>query len=104
MTRIELQKIPMFQTATIAQAVQDDGAGPYIKQCLLKCYAGDYGKMPEEDTAANNEELEAGEGHILARYEPGQGLDSDIYIDIHFSAANPEPDFNYGMIMYCNEW
>ena len=103
MTRLELQKIPMYQTAAIAQAAQD-GAGPYLIKCLLRCYAGDYGIMPEEDAAANNEELEAGEGHILARYEPGQGLDSDIYIDIHFSAANPEPDFNYGKIMYCNEW
>lgn len=103
MTRLELQKIPMYQTATIARAMQS-GAGSYLEKCLLRCYAGDYGELSEEDTAANNEELEAGEGHVLARYAPEQGLDGDIYIDIHFSESNPGQDFNYGMIMYCNEW
>ena len=104
MTRLQLQQIPMFQTAAISEAIKADGAAPYIMDCLLRCYAGDYGIVPAEDTAANNSELEAGEGHILAHYPAGRGLDSDIYIDIHFSESNPGEACNYGMVMYCHEW
>lgn len=104
MTRLQLQKIPIFQTAATAAAAEDPDTTQYILSCLLKCYAGDYGMMGQEDTAANNQELEAGEGHILARYPAERSLDSDIYIDIHFSESDPGQNSNYGMIMYCNEW
>ena len=103
MTRLQLQKIPMFQTRAIAEAAKDGATAQYILNCLLKCYAGNYGKIPEEDTEANNSELATGEGHILARYPAAENLDSDIYIDIHFSESEPGQNFNYGMIMYCSE-
>ena len=101
MNRLELQKIPIYQTRSIAEAQE---AAPYILNCLLRCYSGDYGIVPEEDTAANNHELEAGEGRILARYEAKEGLENDIYIDIHFSVSDKTEECNYGMIMYCDEY
>ena len=104
MTRLQLQKIPMFQTATIAAAAEDPETRNYIVSCLMKCYAGDYGIVPADDTEANNSELEAGEGHILAYYPAAAALDGEIYIDVHFSESNPGQDFNYGMVMYCHEW
>lgn len=104
MTRLQLQQIEMFQTATIAAAAADPETRNYIISCILKCYAGDYGIVPAEDAEANNSELEAGEGHILAHYPAAEELESDIYVDIHFSESNPGQDFNYGMVMYCNEW
>lgn len=63
MTRLQLQKIPMFQTAAIAAAAKEDGATPYIMDCLLKCYAGDYGIVPAEDTEA-----------IIPNLKPGRGI------------------------------
>lgn len=104
MTRLQLQQLPMFQTATIAEAAKDPATAQYVIDCLLRCYAGDYGKMPAEDAEANNKELEAGEGHILARYPAAAALDEEIYIDIHFSESKPGQGSNYGLVMYCTEW
>lgn len=105
MTRLQLQKISVFQTATVAEAAKDPKTAGYIQECLTRFYGGDYGpEIGEEDAAYNNAELEAGEGHALGRYPAAGTLTEDIYIDFHFSESEPGTDYNYGMILYRSEW
>ncbi len=105
MTRLQLQKIDVYQTAPIAEASKDPQTAAYILECLTRFYGGDYGpQIGEEDAAVNNEDLKRGEGHALGRYQAAAALAEDIYIDFHFSESNPGTDYNYGMILYCSEW
>ena len=105
MTLEDLRQIPLLQTRSIAEACgRDPRTKQYIFECLDRYFRGDYGEVPEEDFRYNNEDLEGGEGHILARYKPKFALDSDIYIETHFSISMPgNIDANNTMIMYCNE-
>lgn len=100
----DLQKIDLFQTRTIAEACQrKPEIHAYIMQCLARFFRGDYGAIGPEDTAYNNADLEAGEGHVLARYKARPGMEEDIYIEAHFSEEVPGIDANNIMIMYCSE-
>lgn len=60
--------------------------------------------IPAEDTDANNAELEAGEGRIVARYKAKYSLEDDIYIIACFSQEIPGIDANHVMIMYVTEY
>ena len=94
----DLKKLPTLQTRAIAEAAADPETGLYIVSCLNRFWGGDYGEICAEDTAANNADLEAGEGHILARYKQAGKLSGDIYIEAHFY----EPmlnDIEYSQIM-----
>lgn len=62
----------------------------YIVDCLMRLYAGDYGTIGQEDTDANNAELEAGEGRIVAHYEQKHKLTEDIFIIATFSKSMPD--------------
>lgn len=106
MTLEDLKKITVLQTRTIAETCKrSPDTHTYIVQCLTRFYKGDYGEICDEDTAANNSELDEGYGHVLARYKARHALESDIYIETHFDADmnNTEIDYNNTMIMYCNE-
>lgn len=103
MTLEQLKKYPAYQTATIAEALKDPDTLKYVFECLGRFFAGDYGEICQEDTDANNQDLEDGEGHILARYKKGGKLQSDIYIEAHFSESVPGLDANNIMIMYPSE-
>lgn len=90
-----------MQTRTIAEALEDAKTLDYILSCLARFYAGDYGEVPEEDTAANNDDLESGYGHILARYKQTEKLTGDIYIESHFDKDNLQNiDYTNTLIMY----
>lgn len=105
MTAADLQKNFTGQTRAIAEASTDPETAAYLRDCLLLMFSGMYGEIPAEDTAANNEELAAGEGRILARYKRQGKLTEDIYIIAYFSASNPgNIDFNNTMILYCSEY
>lgn len=105
MTFEDIKKIPLYQTSSIADASKrDPRTHNYIVECLNRFYSGDYGEVPEEDFEYNNQDLKEGEGHLLARYKAKFALDSDIYIETHFSESMPDNlDANNTMIMYCNE-
>lgn len=104
MTLTDLQKIPVYQTRTIAEACKDSPATHnYIVDCLHRFFTGDYGEVPQEDTDANNADLLDGEGHVLARYKARHKLEGDIYIEAHFSESMPGIDANNTMVMYCGE-
>lgn len=60
--------------------------------------------MGEEDTQANLEELEEGEGRIVARYEKAHKLETDIYIITYFSESMEGLDYNNTTILYINEY
>lgn len=83
-------------------------AGPvqreYIARCLDRFFTGDYGEIPPEDTAANNSELEAGAGRIIARYKPAEGMAEDFYIMAYFDQDRPEIDCNYTSVFYCSDY
>lgn len=105
MTLEDLKKIPLLQTALIAETA---GADPetlnYIIECLNRFYSGDYGEICAEDTEANNADLRAGYGHILARYEQKHSLTDDIYIEAHFDKDNlNDIDYTNVLIMYPDE-
>lgn len=103
----DVKNLPVMQTRAISTAqAQDEGqTHNYIVDCVHRLYAGDYGKICEDDTAANNAELDAGEGRIVARYEQRHDMTGDIYIIATFSKSMPDSiDANHIMIMYCNEY
>lgn len=107
MTLDDIKALPVMQTRGIAaDSSHDDGAThDYILRCLFKLFDGDYGKVPQEDTDANNAELAAGEGRIVARYEKRHDLTEDFYIIATFSASMPDSlDANHIMIMLCSEY
>lgn len=105
MTLEDLRAIPLYQTKGIAAACQKDAATlGYIMDCLQRFYAGDYGEIPAEDTESNNSDLQAGYGHILARYKAQHSLQSNIYIEAHIDKDLPgNLDANNTLVMYCGE-
>ena len=106
MTLDDVTKIPVLQTRTIAETASNDPATlAYIMDCLLACYSGDFGSIPAEDTEANNNDLQSGYGHILARYKARHKLTEDIYINIVFDRDHLDDiDYTNTMIMYCGEY
>lgn len=95
---------PIYQTRTIAEVCKrSPKTHAYIVECLQRFYSGDYGEICKQDTEYNNADLLEGEGHILARYKALNDLESDIYIEAHFSQSMEGIDANNTMIMYCNE-
>lgn len=101
----DLQALPLFQTRSIAAAAKDPETLQYILDCLGRYFAGDFGTIPEDDTAANLADLEAGGGHVLARYKAAGALTDDIYINAVIDENAPDVvDVNNIMVMYCNEY
>ena len=104
MTLNDIKKINVYQTRTIASACQDEKTLAYVLNCLQKFYAGDYGEVDQEDTDANNADLESGYGHILARYNGAFNLNGSFYIEAHFDKDHlQDVDFTQIMIMYPEE-
>lgn len=103
MTLDDLKRIPVLQTATIAEACKDPATLAYVVGCLHRFWRGDFGEVCQEDADANNADLEAGDGHALARYAGKGSLTGDIYIEAHFfddPAYKNDIDYNYTMICY----
>lgn len=104
MTLEDLKKVRLLQTKTIAKACEDPKTLQYIMKCLDRFFSGDYGEICEEDTQANNRDLEEGYGHVLARYKKAEKLTGDIYIESHFDKDNLEDiNFTNTLIMYPEE-
>lgn len=105
MTLDDVKRLDMLQTRSIAEATRDERTHAYIVKCLQRFFAGDYGTVPQEDTDANNAELAAGEGRIVARYRQAHELQEDIYIIAVFSdEMQGVIDANHIMLMYCSEY
>lgn len=106
MTLEQIRERQVFQTRGIAADIKDNPAAyRYVLECLQRLYKGDYGTVPAEDTDANNSELAAGEGRIVARYKAAEGLQEDIYIIAAFSESMADNlDANNTMIMYVSEY
>ena len=60
--------------------------------------AGDWGNLDQEDKDANNADLLAREGHVLARYETPAG---DVYIELIFDEPSMQSDI--ATVMFCEE-
>lgn len=82
---------------------EDEAAHWYIIECLAKFYNHDYGKIPKPDKEANEAELKASEGRIVARYKAGPGLKEDISITACFSDKRPDREFNHTIVRYVSE-
>ena len=61
--------------------------------------AGDWGEICQEDKDANDADLQARDGHVLARYKTPNG---DIYINLVFDEPSIHSDA--ATIMYCDEY
>lgn len=70
-----------------------------VYDALRRFNMGDWGKVPDEDKEANNADLRARDGHVLARYETPTG---DIYINLVFDEPSIQSDA--ATIMYCEEY
>jgi len=100
----DLKKLPLLQTRGVEEDVKDAKTHAYILTCLSRFFSGDYGEICEEDTQANNSDLEAGDGHILARYKGEANLKGDIYIEAVFYFEKLEDiNYSYVIIMYPEE-
>lgn len=106
MTLADIRELPIFKSQAVAAAEENDkDTHNYLVDCLTAMFYGDYGKVPQEDTDANNEELTAGEGRILAQYDRKYNLMEDIFIIALFSEKNADKlGENRIMIMYCSEY
>lgn len=104
MTLDDIKKIIAFQTAAIGEADKDPDTHNYIVNCLMRLYSGDYGEIPPDDTDANNKELEAGQGRIVARYKKAEQLEEDIYIIAEFDDSTDDINSNYLTVLYCSEY
>lgn len=105
MTLEDLQNIQLYQTQGIAAACKEDiETLGYIMDCVERFYKGDWGDIPAEDTESNNKDLQAGYGHILARYAAKYELRDDVYIEAHIDKDEPgNLDANNTLVMYCGE-
>ena len=104
MTLDDLRQLPLLQTRAIAASWNDSPETfAYLSDCVNRFYRGDYGEVPQEDVEANNSDLRAGEGHILARYKGKYDFEGDIYIEAYISESMPGIDCNHTMVMYCIE-
>lgn len=101
----DLARITIVQTPAIAKATADPETMRYVQTCLSRCFSGDWGSVPAEDAALNDEEIEAGEGRILAAYPQHGKLTGKIWIIAYFSASFPD-DVNYNnvTILYPDEY
>lgn len=70
-----------------------------VYAALGRFNAGDWGEVPQEDKEANNADLAARDGHVLARYHTPNG---DIYINLVFD--EPSINSDAATIMYCEEY
>ena len=106
MTLEQLQRTTrLMQTRGIAESCRTTAAFMYLQECLQQFFAGNYGTVPAEDTEANNNELAAGCGRIVARYAAAAGLREDIYIIAYFDKDELEStDCNYTIIEYVGEY
>lgn len=101
----DLQKNATVATAAVMEAMKDPETADYIQMCLSLFFSGMYGKMSPDDTELNEEELRAGEGRIMARYEAQGNLREDVYIIAYFSESNPgDIDYNNTTVLYCGEY
>lgn len=105
MTLDDLKQMQFFITRGIGEAVRNAETHDYIGACLRRFLAGDWGDCDDADKAANNADLEAGEGHILADYPQFGALRSKVCIEAHFCKDYNLNDINYNNIcvMYPNE-
>lgn len=100
----EIRKNPVVATAAIAATMEGAPTRAYILRCLDLFFNGDYGETPPQDIEANNIELQAGAGRIVARYKAAEDLKKDIFIIAHFSDQEQGNDYNYTTIMYTDEY
>lgn len=103
MTLQDLKKLPVYQTSEIAKAANNQRSVLIINDYLRLFYNGFYGKVTEEDTAANRLDLEAGKGIVVAKYSRFDPLTEDIYFIAYFDKDKPETDKDSHHITICYE-
>lgn len=63
MTLKDIRQQELLQTSSIFEACKGSpDTYKYIMECITRFFKGDYGEIDEEDTAANNQDLQEGEG------------------------------------------
>lgn len=92
-------KYQLFMTARIGEAMQDEKTQRAIIEAVQRFNAGDWGKVPDEDKAANDQDMKHRDGHALGRYGTPGG---DIYINLLF--WEPSLESAYAMIMFPDEY
>jgi len=92
-----------FQTFITRQlnedVANDEEMAKAVVSALQRFHAGDWGDVPDEDKAANNQDLADRDGHVLAKYPTPNG---NIYINLVFD--EPSINADAATIMYCNEY
>lgn len=83
-------------TATVMDMANDGAEGERaVFEAIRRFNRCDWGNVPQCDKEANDADLKAGSGRILARYESPQG---DIYI-ISYPGTDEPPT-----ILFCREY
>lgn len=83
---------------------ENEAAHAYILECIARFYNHDYGEIPPEDIAANENELQQSAGRIIGKYEAVNGLKEPIFIIAYFSEDHPEIDYNYTTVLYTSDY
>lgn len=104
MTLEDVRGLSLFQTRAVSEAVKDEQTGLYVVECLNRFFTGDYGEIPQEDTDANNADLKAGSGRIVAHYKKAQQLRDDLCIICEFNGDPDDLQSNYTTVLYRSEY
>ena len=83
-------------TPAVMDMANDEGEGEKAVYTAIRRFARhDWGKIPQCDKEANDSDLKAGSGRILARYDSPRG---DIYI-ISYPGTDQPPT-----VLFCREY
>ena len=83
-------------TPAVMDMANDEGEGEKAVYTAIRRFARhDWGKIPQCDKEANDSDLKAGSGRILARYDSPRG---DIYI-ISYPGTEQPPT-----VLFCREY
>lgn len=83
-------------TPAVMEMSNDEGEGEKAVYTAIRRFSrGDWGKIPQCDKEANDRDLKAGSGRILARYESPKG---DFYI-ISYPGTDQPPT-----VLFCREY
>lgn len=105
MTLEDLKQNPITAAAALAATMQhNEKVFNYVMLCFNRLFSGDYGTMPQEDIDANNAELAAGAGRIVARYAALPEMEDDIYIISVFNKNYPGDNNNNTCALYCMDY
>ena len=95
-------KVNYMLSGSIRHEIENPEALEYIENGISKFNNLDYGKVPQEDAEANNADLRAWDGRLLARYDGPRG--TDLYFIGYPRQEDKKENWIDVFIMYVSDY